>query len=178
MFKKALNISSKMTALPQKYIGIALIILGVILFMTIGILKANFDAEAVFLCEAVAENPDLDMSQCPAHNSSTSWTIIVGFIIGGILVVAGIYFFFADRLTDKATKERKMFKKINTTALSKEEEQIYNFIKQHSGSVYQSNIVTETGFSKVKTSRILDKLESMDIIERRRRGMTNIVVLK
>ena len=32
--------------------------------------------------------------------------------------------------------------------------------------------------NKVKITRILDKLEGMGILERKRRGMTNVVILK
>ncbi|RLE76927.1 MAG: transcriptional regulator, partial [Thermoprotei archaeon] len=35
-----------------------------------------------------------------------------------------------------------------------------------------------TGFSKAKVSRILDKLEAMGLVERKRRGMSNIVLLR
>tara|TARA_Y100000310_G_scaffold79304_3_gene76019 strand:- start:11104 stop:11229 length:126 start_codon:yes stop_codon:yes gene_type:complete len=31
---------------------------------------------------------------------------------------------------------------------------------------------------KAKVSRIIDRLENKDIVERKRRGMTNVVVLK
>ena len=46
------------------------------------------------------------------------------------------------------------------------------------GSVLQSELVSTTGLTKVKVTRILDKLEGKGLIERRRRGMTNIVILK
>jgi uncharacterized membrane protein len=44
--------------------------------------------------------------------------------------------------------------------------------------MYQSDLIKETEFSKVKITRILDKMESKDVIDRKRRGMTNIIVLK
>ena len=46
------------------------------------------------------------------------------------------------------------------------------------GSVYQSDLIKETKLTKVKVSRVLDKLEGKGLIERKRRGMTNIIVLK
>lgn len=36
----------------------------------------------------------------------------------------------------------------------------------------------KTGLTKVKVTRILDRLEGREIIERKRRGMTNVVILK
>ena len=35
-----------------------------------------------------------------------------------------------------------------------------------------------TGFGKVKITRVIDRLEGKNLIERRRRGMTNVVVFK
>ena len=62
--------------------------------------------------------------------------------------------------------------------MDEEEKRLYNIIKDKDGSAYQSDLVKETDFSKVKITRVLDKLEHKGIIERKRRGMTNIVVLK
>ena len=53
-----------------------------------------------------------------------------------------------------------------------------NQILENKGSIYQSELVNKTGFNKVKVTRILDSLESQNLIERKRRGMTNIVILK
>ena len=62
--------------------------------------------------------------------------------------------------------------------LDEEERVIVEKIKEKEGSIYQSDLIKETSFSKVKMTRILDKLESKGIVEKKRRGMTNIVVLK
>jgi len=51
-------------------------------------------------------------------------------------------------------------------------------IIESDGSIIQSDLVERTKFNKVKVTRILDRLEGMNLIERRRRGMTNIVMLK
>tara|TARA_Y100000310_G_scaffold268673_1_gene281382 strand:- start:3542 stop:4015 length:474 start_codon:yes stop_codon:yes gene_type:complete len=59
-----------------------------------------------------------------------------------------------------------------------EEQHIIQFIINHEGSAYQSDLVKELKLSKVKTTRLLDKLEGKGMIERKRRGMTNVVVLK
>ena len=58
------------------------------------------------------------------------------------------------------------------------EQEIIQFILNKEGSVYQSDLVKELKLSKVKTTRLLDRLEGKGFIERKRRGMTNVVVLK
>ena len=46
------------------------------------------------------------------------------------------------------------------------------------GTIFQSTFVEELDFSKVKVTRLLDKLEGKGVLERKRRGMTNVVILK
>lgn len=54
----------------------------------------------------------------------------------------------------------------------------YKELVDADGALFQSEIVEKTGFSKAKVTRILDKMESRNLAERRRRGLANIVVLK
>jgi len=62
-------------------------------------------------------------------------------------------------------------------SLGEDEIKVYTIIKNE-GIIYQHEIVKMTGFSKAKVSRILDKLEATGLIERKRRGTSNIVVLR
>ena len=165
--------------IQQKYVGIGLMILGVVLIIILIGLKANFDSEAVFLCEVVAENPNLDMSECPAHESNTSWFIVTGFIVSSLLLGLGIYLLIVTKVNKPVKEEcKKSFKKIDLSKLDEDENKIYDLLKQNEGSLYQSDLIKQTQYSKVKISRILDKMQTKDIIDRKRRGMTNIIVLK
>ena len=58
------------------------------------------------------------------------------------------------------------------------EKEIYEVVLESDGVVEQSTIVEETDLSKSHVSRKLDVLESRDLVERKRRGMGNVVVLK
>ena len=62
--------------------------------------------------------------------------------------------------------------------MTKDEGTVMNFILESNGSIFQSQLVEKTGFNKVRVTRILDNLEGRGLIERKRRGMTNIVLLK
>jgi uncharacterized membrane protein len=159
-----------------KLLGTGLIVVAVILITIFSLIKINFDAQGVFLCEAVSSNPSLDMTQCPAHTSSIPTFIMIGFFVSALLVAMGVYLLVNKNSTPHT---KHTFSSVDSSSLNDIEAQIYNFIKENKGSVYQSEIVTETGLNKVKVTRILDKLEHNDgIIERKRRGMANIVVLK
>ena len=74
-------------------------------------------------------------------------------------------------------KERKKKRKIDLSMLKPEEKKVMNLILKEK-TIFQADVSEKTKFSKVKVTRILDKLESKDYIERKRRGMTNIVILK
>lgn len=151
-------------------IGFSIILLFVLAFV-----KSDVDKQAAFLCEKIHENR-IDMEQCPAHKSDVSWLIVVAFGIGFLILGTGIYMLFTRKQPTEESK--KEFKQIDLAKLSDEEKKLYEVIKAKGGSAYQSDLIKETGFSKVKITRILDRLETKDVLERKRRGMTNIIVLK
>ncbi|MBI5332260.1 MAG: MarR family transcriptional regulator [Candidatus Aenigmarchaeota archaeon] len=59
-----------------------------------------------------------------------------------------------------------------------EQKKVYDLLIGEGGSMLQGELVDKSGINKVKVSRILDKLEMQGAVERRRHGMSNIVVLK
>ena len=75
----------------------------------------------------------------------------------------------------KITKEN--YQKVMKN-LSGEEKVLLGKIIEAQGSIFQSDLVDKTKLNKVKVTRILDKLEGKDLIERKRRGMTNVIILK
>jgi len=75
----------------------------------------------------------------------------------------------------KITKEN--YQKIMNT-LTKDEKLVLEKVIEAQGAIFQSELVEKTNFSKAKVSRILDKLEGKGLIERRRRGMTNVIIMK
>ena len=63
-------------------------------------------------------------------------------------------------------------------SLSKSEKKVYDFLLSKGGVAFQSEIVETLNLSKSTVSIILDKLEAKGLVERRRRGMSNIVIVK
>lgn len=125
-------------------------------------------------------------SECPMWSSIDFQTnISIGLNI--FIALIGLYLiFFAKEQTiikkivkkvkiDKPSK--KYYSSIMKT-LSKDERLIFEKLFETDGSAFQSDLVKKTKFSKVKITRILDRLEAKNLIERKRRGMTNIVSLK
>ncbi len=176
-----------MTITLQKW-GIILLVIGVALLGILTQVKVNIDERSTFLCQLVASNPELLMEDCPAHKDSTSWLLVVAFGITFLVLGGGIYLLFAplEKTTQmngqtKGTSfeiHSKPKKEVDPAQLSSEEQRLYNLLVENNGSLYQSDLVNKTGLSKVQITRILDRMEGAGIIERKRRGMTNVVILQ
>ena len=107
----------------------------------------------------------------------------ISLAIAGLVLVIGLFLIFSKEEVKIVTKTRKVHvekkrKKIDYSKLAKDEKVLVKLIEGADGTIFQSELVEKTEFSKVKVSRILDKLEGRGLIERKRRGMTNVVVLK
>jgi len=133
--------------------------------------KVQVDEQGAVLCELTSADPNLTMEDCPAHQNSTSWALIFSFILVGILGAAGAWLVYSP-------KEKKQVNERDTTKWDAEEKTVYELVQKHDGGMYQSDILKEVDWSKSKLTRVLDKLEQRDVVERKRRGMTNLVVLK
>jgi len=157
-----------------KNIGLILAGVSIVLIMILTIVKIDVDRQNTLLCQKFHEQ-GLDVTQSPSHKGNISWMILSAFGVAFLMLGTGIYMLF---FLKQAVMTKKEFKNVDLSKLDEEEEKIYGIIREKEGSAYQTDLIKETGYSKVKITRILDKLESRDILERKRRGMTNIIVLK
>lgn len=62
--------------------------------------------------------------------------------------------------------------------LKDDEMKVYQEILNAGGLMNQGDLVAQSGLSKATVSRALDLLESKGLVEKRRRGMGNIILLK
>ena len=118
---------------------------------------------------------NLDTSVCPFVGFPIQ--SVLGYVIDIALLITGIFFFIYSRHGEQKQKTSTAQKQTNIKSLSEEEKKIYEIILQ-SGASFQSDIVEKSGINKVKVSRMLDKLEGKGLVERRRRGMSNVIVPK
>jgi uncharacterized membrane protein (DUF106 family) len=136
---------------------------------------------------------DIVSTACPHGPTCPMWGTIsfqtnVSIGITVFVALIGLYLiFFAkeEKIIKKIIRpqvEVKEIKKQNfeklLKTLAKDEKQIMEKIIESEGTIFQSELVEKTGFSKVKVTRLLDKLEGKGLIERMRRGMTNVIILK
>ncbi len=118
-----------------------------------------------------------DVKSCEMYDFVSYQTYLALGIVG-LLVIFGLFLIFSkptERVVVKKIKEKK--KKIDVSDLRQEDKKVLKII-QEKGAVFQAELIEETGFGKAKMSRIIDRLEGRGIVERKRRGMTNVVVLK
>lgn len=116
---------------------------------------------------------------CPMQTTLTNQKVI-SYSLMGVFFIAGLYLILFGKENegighDGHGKQKKALKNI---VLDEDEKNIISVVTDAEGSAYQSDIIAKSQMSKVKVSRILDKLEGKGVIERKRRGMTNIVILK
>ena len=69
-------------------------------------------------------------------------------------------------------------KKLDLGGLDKKEKDLVKLLQKENGGMFQADLMEKMEIGKVKTTRLLDKLEAKQIVERKRRGMNNFVVLK
>jgi DNA-binding transcriptional ArsR family regulator len=62
--------------------------------------------------------------------------------------------------------------------LANNEAEVYELLLDADGVLPQAEIVDESDLSKATVSRTLDSLETKDLVERKRRGMGNVVLLQ
>jgi len=118
---------------------------------------------------------------CPMQTTLKTQKAVSYSLVGLLLLVATFMIFFMKEEKIILHHENNFSEQEKEKALEnldEEEKKIVDALKLKQGSLYQSDLIKETDFSKVKITRLLDRLEGKGLIERKRRGMTNIVILK
>jgi uncharacterized membrane protein len=75
------------------------------------------------------------------------------------------------------SERREKWLEISKT-LKDDEMKVYQTVLDAGGILNQGDLVTQSGLSKATVSRTLDLLESKGLVEKRRRGMGNVILLK
>ena len=129
---------------------------------------------------------------CTHGDSCPMWGTIsfqtnVSLALMGLVVIIGLYLIIFGREQDlKITRISEPAPlKIDGGRLMKsvadmgpDARAVLDGIIRSEGTIFQSELAEKTGLGKVKVTRVLDRLEGKGLIERKRRGMTNVVILK
>lgn len=117
-------------------------------------------------------------NSCPAYGTIALQTWI-SVSIAIIVLIIGLSIMFTkprERIVIRKIKEKR--KKLDLNGLDKDEKKVIKFLQDEGKAVFQRDLMEKLEIGKVKTTRLLDKLEAKQFIERKRRGMNNIVVLR
>lgn len=150
-------------------------IIGVALVFFLVVMSFNSALESI-VNENCSHGPT-----CPMYTTLGTQKVISYSLIG-LLILFGAFvtFFLKDKAFPPETKKllTEEERKHKLQHLDEEEKKVMELLINNQGSMYQSDVMKETQLSKVKITRLLDKLEGKQLLERKRRGMTNIVILK
>ena len=113
---------------------------------------------------------------CPMYTTLALQTWI-SLAIVALVILIGIFFIFAKEETRTVIKKEKK-KSVDLSKLDKSEKQVVKILQEENGAMFQSALSEKISIGKVGITRLLDKLEAKQIIERKRRGMNNIVILR
>ena len=156
--------------MENKYVGWLIIGIGIVMAFLVSIFNRA-------LKDIVGQTCTHGTS-CTMYDTITIQTWISLGIVAIILVI-GIVIMFTkpkERIIIKKVKQRK--KKLDLGKLDKDEKKVINLLLKENKALFQADLMEKLEIGKVKTTRLLDKLEAKQIIERKRRGMNNIVVLR
>ena len=101
--------------------------------------------------------------------------------IVAIILIIGLVIMFSkpkETIVIKKIKEKVKKKKLDLNGLDKNEKEVIRILEEENGTIFQATLMEKLGIGKVGITRLLDKLEAKQIIERKRRGMSNIVVFR
>jgi uncharacterized membrane protein len=161
----------------SKKFGIVLIIVGILL----GLSAVSERAKEINYINLIIQQNNgscfLEDGTC-LHNSQNLVPVYFGGTVSLGLIIGGIYFLLNGSKPKQEQKAEPTTELKRNLLLKDDEKLLIEKIKESQGTIFQSELVEKTGMTKVKITRILDKLEGKGIIERKRRGMTNVVILK
>jgi uncharacterized membrane protein len=158
--------------MENKHVGF--LVIGVAILLIIIIFLFQTALKEIVVASCGAEHATV----CPMNNSITQQTYL-SLAIVGILIVIGFVLIFTEpkeKIIIKKIKERK--KRIDLSKLDKDEKRVINLLLKENKAMFQATLKEKLDVGKVKLTRLLDKLEAKQLVERKRRGMNNLVVLK
>jgi len=156
--------------MENKHVG--WLIIGIAFVMSILVIIFNYTLKNL-LGDTCSHGSSCSMYDTVAIQTWVSLSIVV------IVLVIGFVIMFTkpkERIIVKKVKEKK--KKLDLKGLDKDEKSVINLLLREGKAVFQADLMEKLEIGKVKTTRLLDKLEAKQFIERKRRGMNNIVVLR
>jgi uncharacterized membrane protein len=161
----------KIETFGMREFGISLILISIALFF----LLVSITNELNQYIHAECTHPAGEV--CPM-SSDLPVQSYAGFTLDFVLAGFGVFLVYKSQQVQRAQSAKKQDLERSLKELDADEKKVYEIISGSDGVVFQSDLVEKTGLQKVKVTRILDRMEHRGLLERRRRGMSNIVLKK
>lgn len=142
--------------------------------MIILVLIFNFSLKNI-VSETCTHGPECTMYDTMAMQFWISIVIIL------VVIAIGLFIMFSkpeQKTIIKKIQGKFKPKTIDKSKLDKQEKDLIEILEKESGAIFQATLMEKLDVGKVGITRLLDKLEAKQLIERKRRGMNNIVILK
>ena len=125
----------------------------------------------------VVGDEDTRVDQIPNlfTSNDVAWIAVFSMLVAGAIV-----FLFSQQPTHNETRvdtKLKHWEEIHKK-LKGNEQSIYGIIMESEGVLLQSEIVKKTGLGKGTISIALGRMEARDLLEKKKNGMVNVVLLK
>ena len=160
--------------ISSQKLGITITSICLVMIILLFLLGMQYQSKQKEMCEnTCAADGNHNMTSCPYHQQDNT-LLVLGIVSILTAFVGGIGAYLIFKTNERLLEE----KEYDLTALNDEEKNIFLFVKEHPEGIYQSELVTQFNLSKVRMTRILDTLERRELIERKRRGMTNLIVVR
>jgi len=153
---------------------------------TLGILIVVFAIGMAFVSvPPTIQTAEANAAECVSKNGTPmTWYEHLPaefFLSISFVVVMGIIgMFLALRSLEREKMDQTLRMKLSEAKkkLQGDEKKIYEIVASNEGVIFQSELAEKAGFPKARISRNLDKLEGKGLIERRRRGLSNVILIR
>lgn len=157
--------------MENKNVGYMLLIISIMMIIMIFMFNSAMNSFVKSSCTLAHGGDYCPMYETIDKQTYLSLTLVV------IIFLIGIFLIFKKPERKIIIKNLKKLRKYDLSRLKKEEIEVFNLVKENK-AIFQAEIIEKTGFGKAKVTRVIDRLENSGLVERKRRGMTNIIVLK
>jgi uncharacterized membrane protein len=150
------------------FIGIAVVLFFLVFYMTQTIMDLRLELH---------KDCNLPAEACP-YKSSVPTESVAAFVFVIAIGIFGLFLTITAKQTERIAHQQKLKLNESIKTLQDDEKKVLRIINEGEGFILQGDLIEKSGYSKVKVSRILDRLEAKNLVERRRRGMSNVILLK
>jgi uncharacterized membrane protein len=159
--------------MENKNVGYLLLGISAIIIVIVFLFNNAMKSIVIGQCGPV-HGPTCEMNKTITQQTYLSLAIVAVIILVSLFLIISKP---KEKIIVKTLKQKTPKKEFDLSGLRKEDKQVFDLI-QSSKTIFQADLIEKLQFGKAKMSRILDRLENKNLIERKRRGMTNVVVLK